>query len=105
MLARVEYSVTVPVTVDAAFQAFQDLERLLNRGIYDEVLWIESTPWQVGSRLRYFVVRPVRATASAVVTSVESDRARSACSITALALPANRTCLSIPISMEARASA
>ena len=74
MLARVEYSVTVPVTVDAAFQAFQDLERLLNRGIYDEVLWIESTPWQVGSRLRYFVVRPVRATLSAVVTSVDPPR-------------------------------
>jgi len=70
MLPRVEYSVTVPVPVDAAFQAFQDLERLLHRGIYDEVLWTEGTPWQVGSRLRYVVVRPIRATVSAVVTSI-----------------------------------
>ena len=75
MLARVEYSVTVPVTVGAAFQAFQDLERLLHRGIYDEALWIEGTPWQVGSRLRYVVVRPVRATLSAVVTSVNPPHA------------------------------
>ena len=70
MLPRVEYSVTVPVPVDAAFQAFQDLERLLHRGIYDEALWIEGAPWQVGSRLRYVVVRPVGATVSAVVTSI-----------------------------------
>ena len=70
MLPRVEYSVTVPVPVDAAFQAFQDLERLLHRGIYDEALWIEGAPWQVGSRLRYVVGRPVRATVSAVVTSI-----------------------------------
>ena len=42
MLPRVEYYVTVPVPVDAAFQAFQDLERLLHRGIYDEVLWTEA---------------------------------------------------------------
>ena len=74
MLPRVEYSVTVPVPVDAAFQAFQDLERLLHRGIYDEALWSEGTPWQVGSRLRYVVARPVRATLSAVVTSVNPPR-------------------------------
>ncbi len=53
MLPRIEYSVTVPVSVDAAFQAFQDLERLLHRGIYDEALWVEGKPWEVGSRLRY----------------------------------------------------
>ena len=75
MLPRVEYSVTVPVSVDAAFQAFQDLERLLHRGIYDEAAWIEGTPWQVGSRLRYVVVQPVPATISAVVTSISPPRA------------------------------
>jgi hypothetical protein len=75
MLPRVEYSVTVPVRVDAAFQAFQDLERLLHRGIYDEAAWIEGAPWQVGSRLRYVIAQPVRATVSAVVTSISPPRA------------------------------
>ncbi|MFI5098845.1 MAG: SRPBCC family protein [Candidatus Acidiferrales bacterium] len=75
MPPRVEYFVTVPVPVDAAFQAFQDLERLLHRGIYDEALWIEGAPWQVGSRLRYVVVQPVGATISAVVTSISPPRA------------------------------
>ena len=77
MLPRVEYSVTVPVPVAAAFQAFQDLERLLHRGIYDEALWIEGAPWQVGSRLRYVIVQPVRTTISAVVTSISPPRATS----------------------------
>jgi hypothetical protein len=67
--------VTVPVSVDAAFQAFQDLERLLHRGIYDEALWVEGKPWQVGSRLRYVVVQPVQTTISAVVTSISPPRA------------------------------
>jgi hypothetical protein len=75
MLPRVEYSVTVPVPVDAAFQAFQNLERLLHRGIYDEASWVEGKPWQVGSRLRYVIVQPVRATVSAVVTSISPPRA------------------------------
>jgi hypothetical protein len=75
MLPRVEYSVTVPVSVDAAFQAFQDLERLLHRGIYDAASWVEGVPWQVGSRLRYVVVKPVPATVSAVVTSISPPRA------------------------------
>jgi hypothetical protein len=77
MLPRVEYSVTVPVPVDAAFQAFQDLERLLHRGVYDEALWIEGAPWQVGSRLRYVIVQPIRTTISAVVTSMSPPRAMS----------------------------
>jgi hypothetical protein len=77
MLPRVEYSVTVPVPVDAAFQAFQDLERLLHRGVYDEALWIEGAPWQVGSRLRYVIVQPIRTTISAVVTSISPPRAMS----------------------------
>ena len=75
MLSRVEYSVTIPVPVDAAFQAFQNLERLLRRGIYDEVLWVEGKPWQVGSRVRYVVVQPVATTISAVVTSISAPRA------------------------------
>jgi hypothetical protein len=75
MLPRVEYSVTAPVSVDAAFQAFQDLERLLHRGIYDEASWVEGVPWKVGSRLRYVVVKPVPATVAAVVTSISPPRA------------------------------
>ncbi|MGB8012786.1 MAG: SRPBCC family protein [Terriglobales bacterium] len=75
MLPHIEYSVTVPVPVDAAFRAFQDLERLLHRGIYDEASWVEGEPWQVGSRLRYVVVRPVQGTVSAVVTSISPPRA------------------------------
>ncbi|MGB0043688.1 MAG: SRPBCC family protein [Terriglobales bacterium] len=75
MLSRVEYSVTVPVPVDAAFLAFQNFERLLHRGIYDQILWFEGKPWQVGSRVRYVVVRPVPTTVSAVVTSISAPRA------------------------------
>ena len=75
MQPRVEYSVTVPVPVDAAFKAFQDLERLLHRGIYNEASWIEGEPWQVGSRVRYVVVKPVATTISAVVTSISPPRA------------------------------
>ena len=75
MLSRVEYSVTVPVPVDAAFLAFQNFERLLHRGIYDQALWVEGKRWQVGSRVRYVVVRPVPATISAVVTSISAPRA------------------------------
>jgi hypothetical protein len=75
MLPRIEYSVTVPVSVDVAFHAFQNLERLLHRGIYDEASWVEGAPWNVGSRLRYVVVKPVRATISAVVSSISPPRA------------------------------
>jgi hypothetical protein len=75
MLPRIEYSVTVPVAVDMAFAAFLDLERMLHRGIYDDVSWIEGEPWQVGSRLRYLVVRPMQTTISAVVTSISPPRA------------------------------
>jgi hypothetical protein len=75
MLPRFEYSVTIPVSVDAAFHAFQDLNRLLHRGIYEEVSWIEGEPWAVGSRLRYVVSKPVQATISAVVNSSSPPRA------------------------------
>jgi hypothetical protein len=74
MLPRTDYSVVVPVSVELAFRAFSDLERLLHREIYEEVSWIEGSPWQVGSRIRYVVTKPVRATISAVVTSYEPPR-------------------------------
>ncbi len=75
MLPRVDYSVTVPVSVDAAFYAFQDLSRLLHREIYEEASWIEGKPWEVGSRLRYVVIKPVKATIFAVVSSLSPPRA------------------------------
>jgi hypothetical protein len=75
MLPRVEYSVTVPVSVDAAFQAFQNFDRLLHRGIYSEISWTEGKPWQVGSRLRFVLEKPRSATISAVVASSSPPRA------------------------------
>jgi hypothetical protein len=75
MLPRVDYAVSVPVSVDAAFRAFQDFERLLHRGIYTEAAWIAGEPWQVGSRVRYVISHPVEATISAVVTSISPPRA------------------------------
>ena len=75
MLSRIEYSVCVPVPVDAAFHAFQDFKRLLHRGVYSEASWIEGEPWQVGSRARYVLVQPVETTISAVVTAISAPRA------------------------------
>jgi hypothetical protein len=75
MLPRIEYSVTVPVPVDAAFKAFLDLERLLHRGIYDEASLVEGAPWQVASRLRYILAKPIQCTISAVVSSISPPRA------------------------------
>lgn len=74
MLPRIEYSLVVPVSVELAFRAFSDLERLLHRGIYEEISWIQGNPWQVGSRIRYLVLDPVKATISSVVTSYEPPR-------------------------------
>ncbi|MFY9561613.1 MAG: hypothetical protein WAQ52_15375 [Terriglobales bacterium] len=74
MLPRIAYSVVVPVSAELTFRAFCDLNRLLDRGVYDEVSWIEGNPWQVGSRIRYVVSKPVKATISAVVTSCEPPR-------------------------------
>ena len=74
MLPRVEYSVTVPVSVDAAFHAFTELDRLLHRGIFEEAAWIEGKPWEVGSRLRYVVIKPMKAAFSAVVNSSSPPR-------------------------------
>ncbi|MBZ5549705.1 MAG: SRPBCC family protein [Acidobacteriia bacterium] len=75
MLPRFDYSVSVPVSVDAAFHAFQDLDRLLHRGIYEEASFVEGQPWHVGSRLRYVVIKPVKATITAVVNSLSAPRA------------------------------
>ena len=75
MLPVVEYAVTVPVPVDEAFRAFQNFDRLLHRGIYEEAIWTEGAPWQVGSRARYGIVQPTRTTISAVVTSISPPRA------------------------------
>jgi hypothetical protein len=74
MLPRVDYSVIVPASSDAAFLAFLNLERLLHRGIYDEVSWVEGVPWQVGSRLRYGILKPIPATVTTVVTSITLPR-------------------------------
>jgi hypothetical protein len=71
---NIDYFVTVPVPVDVAFRAFQNLDRLLKRGIYEEATWVEGAPWQVGSRIRYVLVKPVRATISAVVTAISPPR-------------------------------
>jgi hypothetical protein len=75
MLPRMEYSVSISVPVDAAFHAFQDLSRLLHRGTYQEASWIEGKPWEVGSRLRYVVIKPIKATIFAVVNSLSPPRA------------------------------
>ena len=71
---KIDYFVTVPVPVDVAFRAFQNLDRLLKRGIYEEATWVEGAPWQVGSRIRYVLVKPVRAAISAVVTAISPPR-------------------------------
>lgn len=74
MLPVVEYSITVPVPVDTAFRAFQNLDRLLHRGIYEEAVWTEGPPWQVGSRVRYTITQPVPTTVAAVVTAISAPR-------------------------------
>jgi|SRR5215470_14532763 len=74
MLPRVEYSVTVPVSVDAAFRAFQDQDRLLDRGIYSRIVWTEGTAWQAGSRLHYILEKPISASVSTVVSSISVPR-------------------------------
>ena len=75
MLPRFEYSVRVPVSVDAAFHAFQNFNRLLHRGIYEDASWIEGEPWAVGSRARYVTIKPIAATISAVVSSCSPPHA------------------------------
>jgi hypothetical protein len=60
--------------MDDAFAAFLNHERLLHRGIYKEASWTEGEPWQVGSRARYVVIKPVSAIISAVVSSITPPR-------------------------------
>jgi Polyketide cyclase / dehydrase and lipid transport len=74
MLPRVEYSVTAPTTPEQLWDAFCDLTRLLHRGLYSDASWTEGTPWQLGSRLRYVVVKPVAAVVSSVVTFVDPPK-------------------------------
>ena len=71
MESRVEYSVTASATPAQLWEAFCDLGRLLGRGIYSEAAFIQGQPWLVGSRIRYAVEKPVKATVSAVVTLSE----------------------------------
>jgi len=74
VLPSVDYTVTLSVPVDVAFRAFLNLERLLDRGIYEEAIWTEGAPWQVGSRIRYRVTQPVKATITAVITAISAPR-------------------------------
>jgi Polyketide cyclase / dehydrase and lipid transport len=71
MFSRIEYSVTARTTPEKLWEAFSDLDRLLNRGVYSEATWTEGNPWQKGSRLRYGVVQPRPAAITAVVTLAE----------------------------------
>ena len=74
MLPRVEYSVVAPASAERTWQAFCHLQRLLGRGIYSDVAWIEGPPWQVGSRVRYTLTKPVVAVVTAVVTEADPPR-------------------------------
>ncbi len=74
MLPRIEYSATVPVSVDEAFRVFQDLSRHVRHGVCSEVSWVEGGPWQVGSRLRYLLTKP-RTVLSSVVILCDPPRA------------------------------
>lgn len=74
MLPRIEYTATVPVSVDEAFRTFQDLSRHVRYGVCSEVSWIEGEPWQVGSRLRYSLTTPPAILLS-VVIACEPPRA------------------------------
>jgi hypothetical protein len=71
MVPRVEYSVTAPAAPEQLWEAFCDLSRLLGRGIYTEAVFTEGQPWREGSRIRYIVDAPLKATVSAVVTLCE----------------------------------
>jgi hypothetical protein len=71
MESRVEYSVTAPGTPAQLWEAFCDLTRLLGRELYSEARFVQGEPWRVGSRIRYVIERPVKATVSAVVTLCE----------------------------------
>jgi hypothetical protein len=46
----------------------------VNRGTYTDATWIEGTPWQVGSRVRYALEKPIPAVIQSVITSLEPPR-------------------------------
>lgn len=71
MESRVEYSVTASATPAQLWEAFCDLTRLLGRGIYSEAAFVEGPPWREGSRIRYVVEKPFKATILAAVTLCE----------------------------------
>ncbi len=75
MRPDVDYAVNVAASVDTAFASFQNLYRLLNRGIFAEAVWTDGVPWQAGSRLRYVLLKPVPATITAVVSAISPPRA------------------------------
>ena len=74
MLPRIEYSVSARTTAEQLWEAFCDLSRLLNRGTYVDATWIEGKPWQVGSRVRYTLEKPIPGVIQSVVTSLEPPR-------------------------------
>ena len=74
MVSHVDYSVSVSGNIGDVFTAFLSHERLLHRGVYAEASWIEGEPWQVGSRARYMVIKPVPSTIAAVVTVFNPPR-------------------------------
>ena len=74
MLPRIEYSVTARTSPEQLWEAFCDLTRLLNRGTYTDATWIEGQPWEVGSRVRYTLEKPLAAVILSVITSVDPPR-------------------------------
>lgn len=74
MLPRIEYSVSAHAPAGQLWEAFCDLSRLLNRGTYTDATWIEGKPWQVGSRMRYTLQKPIPAVIQSVITSLEPAR-------------------------------
>jgi len=74
MLPRIEYSLTAHAPAEQLWEAFCDLGRLLNRGTYTDATWIEGKPWQVGSRIRYTLEKPIPAVIQSVITSLEPPR-------------------------------
>jgi hypothetical protein len=74
MLPRIEYSVSARTSPEQLWEAFCDLTRLLNRGTYTDATWIEGQPWEVGSRVRYTLEKPLAAVILSVITSVDPPR-------------------------------
>jgi len=69
MFTKIECSVVVKASVDDTWRAFADISRLLGQEIYEEANWVEGKPWEVGSRIRYRITKPIPAVIDAVVTA------------------------------------